>query len=139
MKPFLWASLLSLVLGTATLLWAFAPPSVLPLPNTRDIPIDATGVDIAVGTITQEVTFTNPTGALYDRQLLRIEVTSVLPQKVKWGDQFQPKHGIALPTTTTGKNSVDLWMFEYLGPLKVWSFVATTPPPPAPAAAAPTK
>jgi hypothetical protein len=124
MKPFLWASLVSLALGTATLLWAFAPPVVLPFPDVREIPIDATGLDIAVGTISQAVTFRNPTGAIYDRQPLKIEVTSALPQKVQWGDQFKAKHaGMALPTTTTGNDAIDL---------KVWSFIATTPPPAAP-------
>jgi hypothetical protein len=134
MRPFVWACLLSVALGTATLLWAFAPTVVLPLPDVKEIPIDATGVDIVAGTISQPVKFLNPTGAIYNRQPLKIEVTSAVPQKVQWDDQFKAKHaGMALPTTTTGKDAIDLWMFEYLGPLKVWSFIATTPPPPAPA------
>jgi hypothetical protein len=111
------------------LLWAFNEPVPLPLPDTSVIAINAQGVDIAAGVISQDVLIQNPTGALYNRQVLRIELSSKQRQKVSWGDQFQAKHGLKLPTHTTGKDVLDLWMFEYLGsPQRVWSFIGTTQP-----------
>ena len=111
-----------------SLSWAFNAPVPLPLPDAQVIEIDAGGIDIAAGTISQDVTFANPRGALYDRQVLRIELASAAKQQVTWGDQFQPKHGLKLPTHTTGDNVFDLWMFEYISRLRAWSFIGTTQP-----------
>jgi hypothetical protein len=110
-------------------LGAFNEPVPLPLPDTSVIAINAQGVDIAAGMISQDVLIQNPTGALYNRQVLRIELASKNRHKVSWGDQFQPRHGLTLPTHTTGNDVLDLWMFEYLGsPQRVWSFIGTTQP-----------
>jgi hypothetical protein len=136
----MWFSriVLGLSLSLPALGWAFNEPVPLPLPDQSVIAINAQGVDIAAGKISQDVLIENPTGALYNRQVLRIELSSPRRQKVSWGDQFQPKHGLKLPTHTTGKNVLDLWMFEYLGsPERVWSFIGTTQPVFVPAPDAP--
>lgn len=111
-----------------SLLWAFNQTVPFPLPDEPVLTIDVGGIDIAAGMISRDVTFANPVGAVIDRQVLRIELTSAARQQVSWQDQFQAKHGLKLPTHTTGDNVFDLWMFEYISRLRVWSFVGTTQP-----------
>lgn len=128
----MWRGLvLVLWLAVAGLASAFSPPVVLPLNDTPEITIDATWLDIATGTISQAVTFLNPRGAPANRQVLRIELTSATPQPVRWQDHWQARHGLSLPTTTTGQHQMDLWIFEYLGG-EVWSFIGTTHGDPVP-------
>jgi hypothetical protein len=119
---------LCLSLSVPALGWAFTAPVPLPLADEPVIAIDAGGIDIAAGTISQDVTIANPRGATYDRQVLRIELASATKQRVTWGTQFQPQHGLRLPTHTTGGNVFDLWIFEYISRLRVWSLIGTTQP-----------
>lgn len=111
------------------MLWAAPPLAPWPIPDEPDITIEAGGTEIAAGTISQDVTFKKPHGAIYNHQILRIELVSAARQEVRWDKKaFQAKHGLELPTHTTGKNVFDLWMFKYNGPLRVWSFIGTTQP-----------
>lgn len=80
----------------------------------------------SLGTITAPVTFNAPTGTVYDREVLRIELCSATPQALTWNAVFRSIHGMPLPVSSTGLNTCDLFAYERNTTAGTWDIIAST-------------
>lgn len=130
--------LVLVVAGILGLQWCFAQPAVepqaagkpVPFPDAGTVRLNTNGLQHAYGTLSQPTTFTlAPASQPSERQMFRLDVCSGMPQAVSWDEAgFGAKYGLALPTTTRGDNTCDMWGFIFHGSERKWFFMATTPP-----------
>lgn len=78
------------------------------------ITLDLSTFDAAVITeLAQPVTFANPSGLATAGQLVRLQVRTTAPRALTWGTQWSAAPGFALPTSTTGGGTPDIFWFQY--------------------------
>src|SRR5215471_3219590 len=82
--------------------------------TTTPLVVNLDSCDVFVLSDLQQATLIdNPTGAVRPSQPLRFRAHSTVARAITWGSFWTANTGIALPTTTTGGTTEDVWLFEY--------------------------
>jgi len=82
--------------------------------STTPLVVSVDNCDVFVLSELQQATLIdNPSGSVRPSQILRFRVHSTVPRAITWGAFWTASTGIALPTSTTGGTTEDVWWFEY--------------------------
>jgi len=82
--------------------------------------------DIGIITLTENTTFSNPTGTPFDGQLLLYRIKSASVYTIAFGTDFQVASSLAFPTATTGSNKIDEIAARWSTTQTKWIFDAST-------------
>lgn len=88
--------------------------------------VNADTTDIATITLTENTTFSNPTGTPFDGQLLLYRVKSASVFTIAFGTNFEAASSLSYPLTTTGGNKIDEIAARWSVTQTKWIFDATT-------------
>jgi hypothetical protein len=88
--------------------------------------VNADTTDIATITLTENTTFSNPTGTPFDGQLLLYRVKSASSFTIAFGTNFEAASSLSYPLTTTGSNKIDEIAARWSATQTKWIFDATT-------------
>jgi len=87
---------------------------------------NADTTDIATITLTENTTFSNPTGTPFDGQLLLYRIVSASSFAIAFGTNFEPASSLSYPLATTGGNKLDEIAARWSATRSKWIYDATT-------------
>jgi hypothetical protein len=90
------------------------------------IAVNADTTDIATITLTENTTFSNPTGTPFDGQLLLYRIVSASSFAIAFGTNFEPASSLSYPLATTGGNKLDEIAARWSATRSKWIYDATT-------------
>jgi hypothetical protein len=83
--------------------------------------------DVGVITLTENTTFSNPTGGTpFDGQLLLYRIVSASSFTLAFGTNFEPASSLSYPLATTGGNKLDEIAARWSATRSKWIYDATT-------------
>jgi hypothetical protein len=88
--------------------------------------VNADTTDIATITLTENTTFSNPTGTPIDGQLLLYRIVSASSFAIAFGTDFEPASSLSYPLATTGGDKLDEIAARWSATRSKWIYDATT-------------
>jgi hypothetical protein len=87
---------------------------------------NADTTDIGIITLTENTTFSNPTGTPFDGQLLLYRIVSASSFTIAFDTDFEPASSLSYPLATTGGNKLDEIAARWSATRSKWIYDATT-------------
>lgn len=110
--------------GSAT--GGFTPRVVAVTSSGNLTAVNADTTDIATITLTENTTFSNPTGTPINGQLLLYRIVSASSFTIAFGTDFEPASSLSYPLATTGGNKLDEIAARWSPTRSKWIYDATT-------------